>query len=142
MKPLLESRCLYPQDNGTTLKLSSQARLPTLANHCFIVGEGRRADVVWSEGDFLALCEHMLNDNPPDYFLSAWIDQASGQARFAKAPPQSRADKRASGAWATINGKAKAKTGIGFYPSNPEKESRWAAIDFDAHNGEHEQARK
>ena len=142
MKPLFESRCLYPQDNGTTLKLSSPARLPTLANHRFIVGEGRRADVVWSEGDFLALCEHMLNYNPPDYFLSAWIDQASGQARFAKAPRQSRADKRASWAWATITGKAKAKTAIGFYPSNPEKKSRWAAIDFDAHNGEHEQARK
>jgi hypothetical protein len=142
MKPLLKSRCLYPQDNGTTLKLSSPARLPTLANHRFIGGEGRRADVVWSEGDFLALCEHMLNDNPPEYFLSAWIDQASGQTRFAKAPRQSRADKRASWAWATITGKANAKTAIGFYPSNPEKKSRWAAIDFDAHNGEHGQARK
>jgi hypothetical protein len=97
MKPPFESRCLYPQDNGTALKLSSSARLPTLANHCFIVGEGKRADVVWSEGDFLALCEHMLNDNPPDYFLSAWIDQASGQARFAKAPRQSRAEARELG---------------------------------------------
>ena len=43
-------------------------RLPTLANHFFIVGEGERADVIWSEGDFLALCEHMLNENPPDHF--------------------------------------------------------------------------
>src|SRR5436190_13569970 len=101
-------------------------RLPKLANNCFIVGEAKRADVIWSEGDFLALCEHMLNDNPPDYFLSAWIDEASGQARFAKAPQRSRADKRASWAWTTITGKAKAKTAIGFYPSNPEKKSRWA----------------
>src|SRR5438045_2229994 len=84
----------------------------------------------------------MLNYNPPDYFLSAWIDEASAQARFAKAPQRSRADKRASWAWTTITGKAKAKTAIGFYPSNPEKKSRWAAIDFDAHSGEHEQARK
>jgi hypothetical protein len=142
MKPLLENRCLYPQNKGTALKLSSPERLPTLANRCFIVGEGKRADVIWSEGEFLALCEHMLNDNPPHYFLSAWIDKAGGQARFAKAPCQSRADKRASWAWSTITGKAKAKTAIGFYPSNPEKKSRWAAIDFDAHNGEHEQARK
>jgi hypothetical protein len=141
MKPLLESRCLYPQGNGTALKSSSPARLPTLANHCVIVGEGRRADVIWSEGDFLALCEHMLNQNPPDHFLTAWIDREAGQARFAKAPMRSRADKRASWAWATIIGKAKAKTAIGFYPSNPEKKSRWAAIDFDAHNGEREQAR-
>ena len=124
------------------LTLSNAVRLPTLANHCFIVGEARRADVIWSEGDFKALCEHMLNDNPPDYFLSAWIDKASAQPRFAKAPRWSRADKRASWAWATITGKAKVPTAIGFYPSNPEQKSRWAAIDFDAHNGEHEQARK
>jgi hypothetical protein len=143
MKPLLESRCLYPQGNGTALKNSSLARrLRTLANHRFIVGEAKRADVIWSEGDFLALCEHMLNDNQPNHFLTAWVDQGSGHARFAKAPMRCRADKRASWAWATITGKAKAKTAIGFYPSNPEKKSRWAAIDFDAHSGEHERARK
>src|SRR4029077_20724921 len=50
--------------------------------------------------------------------------------------------RRASWAWGTITGKAKGQTGIGFYPSNPEGQSRWAALDFDAHNGEHEQARK
>jgi hypothetical protein len=133
----------YRQNNGATLKLTDAARkLPTLADHCFIVGKAKRADTIWSEGDFLALCEHMLNDNPSGYFLSAWMDETSGQARFAKAPRWSRADKRASWAWATITEKAKAKTAIGFYPSNPEKKSRWAAIDFDAHNGEHEQARK
>jgi hypothetical protein len=117
-------------------------RLPTLANNCFIVGQAKRADVIWSEGDFLALCEHMLNDNPPGHFLAAWTDQVSGQARFAKAKRCFRADKRASWAWATITGKAKARTSIGFYPSNAEKNSRWAAIDFDAHDGEQEQARK
>ena len=127
----------------TVLRLpDARRRLPTLSNHCFIVGEAKRADVIWSEADFLALCNYMLNENPTDHFLTAWIDKATGQARFAKAPVRCRADKRASWAWATITGKAKAKTAIGFYPSNPEKKSRWAAIDFDAHNGEHEQARK
>jgi hypothetical protein len=122
------------------LTLSNTARLPTLANHCFIVGHAKRADVIWSEGDFLALCEHMLNENPPNHFLAAWIE--NGEAKFAKAPIRSRADKRASWAWATITGKAKPQTAVGFYPSNAEQKSRWAAIDFDAHNGEHEQARK
>jgi hypothetical protein len=123
-------------------KLALRPRLPTLANHCFIVGEAKRADVIWSEGDFLALCEHMLNENPPNHFLTAWIDQASGQARFAKADIRCRADKRASWAYAAITGKAKAPTSIGFYPTNAESRSRWGAIDFDAHNGEHDQARK
>src|SRR5262250_152402 len=121
--------------NGSALKLSTSARLPTLANRCFIVGEAKRADVIWSEGDFLSLCEYMLNENPPNHFLRAWADQTTGQARFAKAPCQRRADKYASWAWATITGKAKAKTSIGFYPSTSKKETRWAALDFDAHNG-------
>jgi len=123
------------------LSLSNTARLPTLANNCYIVGEAKRADVIWSEGDFKALCEHMLNENPLSHFLNVWID-AKGQARFTKAPLLHRADRRASWAWSTITGKAKRQTGIGFYPSNPEGRSRWAALDFDAHNGEHEQARK
>ncbi len=124
------------------LKLSDAARrLPTLANHFFIVGEGDRADVIWSEGDFLALCEHMLNENPPNHFLAVWIDK-DGKPQWAKAPPRSRADKRAGWAWNTITEKAKVQTSIGFYPTNDKKESRWGAIDFDAHNGEYDRARK
>jgi len=123
------------------LKLSNAAGLPTLANNCYIVGEAKRADVIWSEGDFKALCEHMLNENPLSHFLNVWID-GSRKARFTKAPPSARADRRTSLAWATITRMAKGQTGIGFYPSNAEQKSRWAAIDFDAHNGEQEQARK
>jgi hypothetical protein len=123
-----------------TLELKPTA-LPTLANKCYIVGEAKRADVVWSEGDFLALCEHMLNGNPLTHFLAGWRDRETGRARFAKAA-RCRADKRASWAYATVTGKAKAQTAIGFYPSNLEGKSHWAAIDFDAHNGEREQPRK
>lgn len=126
---------------STVLKPLDKPRLPTLANNCYILGQAKRADVLWSERDFLALCEHMLNGNPLTHFLAAWTDKESGQARFAKAT-KCRADKRASWAWASITEKAKVKTGIGFYPSNAEGESRWSAIDFDAHNGEREQVRK
>jgi len=123
------------------LKPLDKLQLPTLANNCYIVGQAKRADVIWSEGDFLALCEHMLNRNPMTHFLTAWTDKENGQARFAKAT-KCRADKRASWAWASITGKTRVTTAIGFYPSNAQTQSRWAAIDFDAHNGEHEQARK
>jgi hypothetical protein len=124
-----------------SLELSPLARLPLLANRCFIVGKGKRADVVWSQGDFLAICEHMLNGNPLTHFLAAWTDKENGQARFAKAT-KCRADKRASWAWASVTEKANVGTAIGFYPSNAQGQSRWAAIDFDAHNGERSQARK
>jgi hypothetical protein len=125
------------------LKLPDAARrLPTLANRCYLVGEAKRADIVWTEGDFLALCEHMLNDNPPEHFLSVWIDKESREPQFKKPSFRYRADKRARWAWATVTGKATVQTAIGFYPSNADKKSRWAAIDFDAHNGEFDQARK
>ena len=51
-------------ENGTALKLCTSARLPILANRCFIIGEAKRADVIWSEGDFLALCEYMDGERP------------------------------------------------------------------------------
>jgi hypothetical protein len=124
------------------LAITDATNLPPLADHCYLVGRGQRADVVWSEGDFLTLCEHMLNGNPLNHFLAAWNDKQTGEAQFAKAPQLVRADKRATWAWATITGKSKAKTSMGFYPSNAEGRSRWAAIDFDAHNGEHERARR
>jgi hypothetical protein len=135
--------CAVAEENISRSPLLAplQPGLPSLANNCFIVGEGHRADVVWSRADFLALCDHMLNGNSMQHFLTAWADAQTGQARFAKAN-RSRADKRASWAWDTITEKAKTKTSIGFYPSNKTNMTRWAAIDFDAHNGEHEHARK
>jgi hypothetical protein len=85
MKPLLKSGHDPSQDNGTAFKPSSPPRLPMLANHCFIVGEAKRADVIWSEGDFLASCEHMLNENSPNYFLTAWIDQVTMRRASSRA---------------------------------------------------------
>ena len=106
MNALLEGGCLNPQNNGTTLKLPDAVhRLPTLANNCYLVGEAKRADIIWTEGDFLALCEHMLNDNPPEHFLSVWIDKESREPQFKKPSFRYRADKRARWAWATVTGK-------------------------------------
>ena len=138
MRPLLKAAILTRKTTGRPLNHPGCGATPSDASAgstCFIVGEARRADVIWSEGDFKALCEHMLNDNPPDYFLSAWIDKASAQARFSKAPQWSRADKRASWAWDTITGKGQeSKRLSAFIPRIAEKESRWAAVDFDAHD--------
>jgi hypothetical protein len=134
------------QENGSSLAAACSSlprigeRLPSLANQCYLVGQGKRADLVWSRGDFYALCEHMLNGNSLDHFLAAWVDSATGQPRFAKAGHR-RADKRAGWVWDSITEKAKLNTSMGFYPSNRRGMTRWGAIDFDAHQGEHERAR-
>src|SRR5260370_42711364 len=97
-----------------------------------LIGEGSRADRIWTRNEFLQLCDLMRNDNPPDEFLHVFCDP-SGAARFVKAK-RARADRRARWSWDTITGKANHNVGIGFYPWNSRRRSRWAAIDFDAHD--------
>jgi hypothetical protein len=88
----------------------------------------------------LALCEHLLNENPQEHFLLVWRDEKTGSGRFAKSRTQ-KAGRRASWAWDTVTGRAKSPSGIGFYPSTPDGKSRWAAMDLDSHDGEVERAR-
>lgn len=114
------------------LELDSSA-LPTLATNCVLVGHAKKADVVWTRDDFMALCEHMMNGNERNFFLIPYREK-DGTAHFAKAK-KARADRRGSWAWDTINGRAKNPASIGFYPRNAEGKTRWGAMDFDAHNG-------
>jgi hypothetical protein len=98
-----------------------------------IAGEGRPADREWTRGQFIELCRWMFNDNCEHNFMLVYRDDC-GQAHFAKAK-NARVDRRMTWAWETIIGKSKSKVGIGFYPSNERRMSRWGAIDFDAHDG-------
>src|SRR5207249_2262786 len=87
---------------------------------------------------FFALCIHMLNENPANFFLMPYLKD--GRARFAKAF-KADVEKRIAWSWDTITGKTKSPASIGFYPTNPERRSRWAAMDFDAHDGDAARAR-
>jgi hypothetical protein len=98
-----------------------------------ITYEGRPADLEWTRGQFIDLCRWMFNGNCEHNFMLVYRDNC-GQAHFAKAK-NVRVDRRMTWAWETIIGKSKSKVGIGFYPSNERRMSRWGAIDFDAHDG-------
>jgi hypothetical protein len=98
-----------------------------------LIGKGQPADRVWTRQEFVLLCDLMRNENPADEFLHVYCD-SNGAPRFVKAKSLN-AEKRITWAWDTITGKAKHKVSIGFYPWNCRGESRWAAIDFDAHDG-------
>ncbi len=121
--------------------MSNTQVLRPLTHKCRMVDQPKRADLMWTQSDFLALCEHMLNGNELHHFLIGWRHASTGKVRFAKARHK-RADKRANWAWNTITGRGKSKTTIGFYPSNSQQMSTWAAIDFDAHDGNWERARR
>jgi hypothetical protein len=114
-------------------------QLPTLLTDCVLVGHARKADVVFTARQFFALCFHMLNENPPNFFLKPYRDK-EGKPRFSKSFKPDF-EKRTRWAWDTITGKAKRPASIGFYPTNTERKSRWAGMDFDAHDGNFSRAR-
>ena len=99
-----------------------------------LIGEGRRADRVFTKAEFVSLCHYMLNENAQTEFLHAYLD-SEGSPRFVKAK-STHADRRIAWAWDTISGRAKRNIAIGFYPWNLRGLSRWGAMDFDAHDGD------
>ena len=58
--------------------------LPTLLTDCVIVGHACKADVVFTPRQWFALCVHMMNENPANFFLMPYRDK-DGQPRYAKA---------------------------------------------------------
>ena len=98
--------------------------LPPLLTDCVIIGHAQKADVIFTPPQWFAMCGHMMNENPQNFFLAAYRDE-DGKPRFAK-PYSYRANalKRAQWAWDTIRGTSKNPTGIGFYPTNGQKQSR------------------
>lgn len=63
-----------------------------------------------------------------------------GNAKFVKSKCR-KVVQRIPWAWDSITGRAKRSVGIGFYPFNQERMSSWAAMDFDAHDGDAGRAR-
>jgi hypothetical protein len=114
-------------------------KLPTLLTDCVLVGHAKKADVVFTPRQWFALCTHMMNENPPNFFLMPYQDK-NGKAKFAKAY-KAKAEDRIQWAWDTITGKAKSPCSIGFYPTNAQRQSRWAAMDFDMHDDDQMGAR-
>jgi hypothetical protein len=114
--------------------------LPSLLTDCVIIGHAQKADVIFTPPQWFALCAHMMNENPQNFFLMAYRDD-NGKAKFAKAF-KANAEERIKWAWDTITGKAKFPASVGFYPTNADRQSRWAAMDFDAHDGDHQRARE
>jgi hypothetical protein len=104
-----------------------------------LIGEGSRADLIWTRDEFLQLCDLLRNGNPADEFLRVYRD-SEGAPHFVKSK-SAKVEQIIDWSWDTISGRAKVKVGIGFYPWNSRGQSRWAAIDFDAHDGGVDRAR-
>jgi hypothetical protein len=92
------------------LELAS-AVLPALLTDCVLVGHAKRADIVFTPRQWFAMCIHMMNENPSNFFLMPYKDK-NDKARFAKAF-NAKADDRIQWAWDTITGKAELPASIG-----------------------------
>jgi hypothetical protein len=103
------------------------------APSAILIGEGQPADRIWTREQFLLLCGYMRNNNPADEFLRVYRD-SDGVSRFVKSK-SAKVEQMITWAWDSITGRAKHKVSVGFYPWNRWSASRWAAIDFDAHDG-------
>jgi hypothetical protein len=119
--------------------LTLRSNLPSLLTDCVLVGHARKADVVFTWPQFFAICSHMMNGNAVNFFNIPYQDK-DGRPKYAKAF-RANCEKRILWSWDTITGEAKSPASIGFYPTNPERESRWSAMDFDAHDGDFMRAR-
>lgn len=113
--------------------------LPSLLTDCVIVGHAEKADVIFTPPQYFALCAHMHNENPDNFFLMPYRDK-DGKAKFARAY-HAKVQERVAWAWNTIAGQATSPGSIGFYPTNKRKETRWGAMDFDAHDDNNARAR-
>jgi hypothetical protein len=113
--------------------------LPTLLTDCVLVGHAEKADVIFTPPQWFAMCAHMMNENPQNFFLMAYRDK-DGKAKFARAY-HANADDRIDWAWDTVKGTSKIPASIGFYPTNAQRQSRWGAMDFDSHDENKTRAR-
>lgn len=100
--------------------------------------QGRPADVEWTRAEWTEICEHLHNQNGDFRFIMGFRTHGLKDYKRSKRVPVSRA---ISWAWDSIRGKAKVRMAFVPYSMNNRKQSRWGALDFDAHGGEHERAR-
>jgi hypothetical protein len=107
-------------------------------NEVLLSTQGRTADDVWTCAEWTKLSEHLHNENGDRRFVMGFRKYGVKQYVRSKNVP---VDRGISWGWDSI--RARAKTNMAFtpYSMNNRKQSRWGALDFDAHDGEHERAR-
>ena len=99
--------------------------LPTLLTDCVIVGHARKADVVFTPRQFFAICAHMMNENPANFFLMPYRDKER-PTEVCESVQSGCRRSGSRGLGTQSPAKRKSPASIGFYPTNAERKSRWA----------------
>ncbi len=93
----------------------------------------RKAHGIWTREQWQQLAFHLHNNNDDRRFVIGFNGKRDSPYVRNKSK---RVDQVVSWAWDTITGRAKSPVAFVPYSQNHRGESRWGAIDFDAHNGE------
>jgi len=100
----------------------------------------RRADAVWTQSEWTALCEHLHNGNGSTQFVMGFRDKDDCK-KYVRSK-KLLAHRSISWAWSSIAGSPKSRLAFVPYSTNDQQQSRWGGMDFDAHNGETGRARE
>ena len=101
----------------------------------------KRADEVYSQIEWTALCEHLHNGNDTTHFVMGFrnTDGCKKYVRSKKLP----VGRAISWSWASIAGSPKSRLAFVPYSVNTQQQSHWGGIDFDAHQpGQADRARE
>jgi hypothetical protein len=103
------------------------------------VGNSRLLLECFSRADCERLYRHLHNDNEPFAYVHAFRDSATGEKLYRRAK---RIPFEQAISWSldTSAGRSKKLCAFVPYSANDEAESRWGAMDFDAHDGDTERA--
>jgi hypothetical protein len=106
---------------------------PGLADVCLFSGQPRKAHAVWRRDEWHRLAFHLHNDNGERRFVLGFTDAKGAHYVRSKRKTVRQA---VPWAWNSITGRAKSPVALVPYSTNERGESRWGALDFDAHDAD------
>jgi hypothetical protein len=114
-------------------KEQNRSREPAPGSDAFaLLGfQPRKANVLWTRQEWTNLALHLHNENDATVFIMGF--RADGEIRYVRSKKK-RVDQAISWAWSSMNENARSKIAFVPYSTNSRKQSRWGALDFDAHH--------
>ena len=101
----------------------------------------KRADAVYSQIEWTALCEHLHNENDSTHFVMGFRNK-DGCKKYVRSKKLS-VGRAISWSWGSIAGSPKSRLAFVPYSVNAQQQSRWGGMDFDAHQpGQADRARE
>jgi hypothetical protein len=99
--------------------------------------QGRPANDIWTKAEWTNLCRHLNNENGDFRFIMGTRKHGIKLYWRSKRLPL---EKAIYWGWDSICGKSKTRAAFTPYSKNNRQQSRWGAMDWDAHNGEEQRA--